>query len=225
MVMSGKRAVRPPDFSEEQKRYLAQLLRPYCCHTTGQHDPRHFADDPSASCELQITSAWERAVEELGLSELIGRAVSSPSCGWCGDARRRAKEERELNGLPPLESVLQSFARLSNRRRVRAPKKVRSARARHCGRRIYVEYVWLQSVQDVGACSRIHLKPPQYDPTADIPEDGMPTEYDGFTDADREEFRRVLRDAGATILEVWGGGKWMSVAIANITVRAETVEA
>lgn len=216
---------QPPDFNEEQLEYLADLLRPFCCHTTGSHSPTHFREAPAEFCDLQQSKAWERLVELLGLRERLGAAVSHPKCGWCNDARERARAERDVKGLPRLEDVLRSCARTSGRRNVREREKKREAVAQFGGARFAVSYSWLHKLQEIGDCSWLHLRLPDFDPAAEIPADGYPVEHPGYRGEAAEVFLAVLRDAGATVLSAWGGTEWLSIAIANVTVPAAAAAA
>lgn len=78
-----------PEFTEEQRAYLRDLLRPRCCHVTGEHDPRHFVEGRYV-CEIQASEAWNRACQEL-FGEQFGPedALPKEDCGWCESRAQR----------------------------------------------------------------------------------------------------------------------------------------
>ena len=79
-----------PEFSKEPLDYLSELLTPGCCHTTGEHNPRHFFNDPTDLCRSQRSEAWDHAIEQLGLD--IEAAVSYEHCGSCKRHIERLKK-------------------------------------------------------------------------------------------------------------------------------------
>jgi len=57
------------------------LLTPFCCHTSGMHDPQHFEKNPNVICRLQKSECFDRAVKYFKLKPV---AIPNPSgCGWC----------------------------------------------------------------------------------------------------------------------------------------------
>lgn len=103
-----------PDFSKEQLDYLSELLTPGCCHTTGEHNPRHFLADPTDLCQSQRSEAWDHAVEQLGID--IEAAVSHEHCGHCKRHVERLKKGVTFQVLlgGPLEAPPGSHVLLFN---------------------------------------------------------------------------------------------------------------
>ena len=203
---------KAPKFTDEQIAYLVRLLTPYCCHTTGMHDPEHFARAPEDTCSFQDSAAWERAVDALGLRERIPRAVSDPECGWCTRARQQAQEERVRGSLPSLASILRQCADLSAKP---GPNVNETFKAYHDGARYGVQYEKAAMFQGIENCSRVLLHLPKFLPTAPIPSDGYPAKRARLSDEEEAALVRLLRDAGATVVKAWGGGEWLTIAIAN----------
>jgi hypothetical protein len=210
--------MKTPDFTPEQLAYLADILRPRCCHVTGMHSPTHWREDPAEFCDRQQADAWERAVEALGLS--FDRAPSKPTCGWCGDAREKAATERMTGGRPHLGDVLTKFAAWSLRP---TPTDGKSEYVAHYrGARYGASFKYRHSIQSVEHdVSWIHLTLPRFDPTTDIPADGHPKEKGALTDEEKAAILLYLTDMGATVVTTWGGKEWFSIALECGAVKAE----
>lgn len=72
--------MKKPIFTEEQLRWLREMLTPSCCHISGEHNPKHFEDNPEKLCHYQMKEAYERICSELGF-KIIARP--DPECYWC----------------------------------------------------------------------------------------------------------------------------------------------
>lgn len=66
-VLDPVRPVSEMGFTAEQLAWLADIATPRCCHTTGMHDPNHFAEGRYV-CSYQLAEvAWRlRAALDLG---------------------------------------------------------------------------------------------------------------------------------------------------------------
>lgn len=90
--------VRPASemgFTDEQLAWLVDIATPRCCHTTGEHDPKHFLERKYV-CRGQLAEVAYRLREALGLdAEPLDRghylqrwvgpseAVSRTGCQQC----------------------------------------------------------------------------------------------------------------------------------------------
>lgn len=75
-----------PDFTDEQRAWLTDMLTPRCCHISGSHDPLHF-EERRYVCNEQMTKRYVALRKALGLlteeRPLPHEAVTDPSCYWC----------------------------------------------------------------------------------------------------------------------------------------------
>jgi len=71
-----------PEFTQEQLRYLAELLAIEPCHVTGEHQPDHHLTS-NHICDIQRRGAWGRAMHELGFDHTNPRRRLHENCGWC----------------------------------------------------------------------------------------------------------------------------------------------
>lgn len=197
------------NFTQEQLDYLANLLRPFCCHTTGMHDPNHFEDKPEQFCSLQLAAVWRRVVSELNIN--VSHAVSNPACGWCSRARDAAKAERSSTRLPPLEQVLTRYAKLSQESDP-AQKKLSSV-VQFDGSRVDIGFAYSHHLQDIGECAYIHLRLPRYESGSPIPVNGYPKKRAPLTEDEKTAITATLTIAGAHVLAIWGGSEWLSIGL------------
>jgi hypothetical protein len=75
--------MKKPAFTSEQLNWLKEMLTPSCCHTSGEHNPTHFEENPEKLCYLQKYKTYDRICNELGFKDIIARP--DPKCGWCID--------------------------------------------------------------------------------------------------------------------------------------------
>lgn len=78
---------------EKQKEDLffkfKNALTPYCCHTSGMHNPTHFVENPKKLCNNQKAKSFDRACKFIGFDPI---AIPNPNgCYWC--KRRYENEE------------------------------------------------------------------------------------------------------------------------------------
>lgn len=94
-VLDPVRPASEMGFTAEQLAWLVDIARPRCCHTTGEHDPTHFATQRYV-CHGQLAEVAYRLREALGCpDEPVDRghyrdrrvdpsdAVSRQGCDWC----------------------------------------------------------------------------------------------------------------------------------------------
>ena len=69
-------------FSDEQLEWIRELMRPPCCHVTGEHDPTHMA---RYVCVLQLAEIAKVARATFGLSARPdpNETQSVPGCPAC----------------------------------------------------------------------------------------------------------------------------------------------
>lgn len=89
--------VRPASemaFTPEQIAWLADIATPRCCHTTGEHNPEHFAQRKFV-CRDQLSEVAYRLRVALGVGAVAdmghyeahwvdpSEALSRAGCRWC----------------------------------------------------------------------------------------------------------------------------------------------
>lgn len=79
----GHAPLDPPMFTDEQRAWLAEMLTPYCCHITGEHDPGHFSEKRYI-CLDQMCAAYLRLRLALKMGKpSVDEAKPHPQCHWC----------------------------------------------------------------------------------------------------------------------------------------------
>lgn len=78
-------AINSDELAEKALTDLVGLLELYlfipCCHTTGEHDPEHFAQRRYI-CKDQMAEAFKRFCSDLGVNPTVR---SKPGCSWCAE--------------------------------------------------------------------------------------------------------------------------------------------
>ena len=80
--------VPPLTFTEQQVEWLADVLTPRCCHTTGLHNPDHFVDQ-AFICADQWRDSAHRLVKQLGIEDRFTVESARPTEG-CRSCERDA---------------------------------------------------------------------------------------------------------------------------------------
>ena len=97
--MTNRGTTRPPDFTPTQQAWLREMLTPGCCHTSGEHDPRHFRQDKHV-CLYQRSDTYNTLRTALGLGDVQPQeARSTPGCVWCEEYDERP-ERLKTEGTP-----------------------------------------------------------------------------------------------------------------------------
>ena len=72
------------------KKDIIRRLTPYCCHTSGMHNPKHFEKSSEDICNLQRSDAYDRACKFLNYKP---KAIVNPNgCYWCQTEEERDKK-------------------------------------------------------------------------------------------------------------------------------------
>ena len=79
--------MKRPKFTKEQLDWLRSILKPSCCHVSGEHDPKHFEEQPKRICYIQKYKAYDKAMKALRFAPMTG--IPEDECGWCEDRRKR----------------------------------------------------------------------------------------------------------------------------------------
>lgn len=97
-VLDPVRPASEMGFTDEQLAWLADVATPRCCHTTGEHNSKHFVERKYV-CRGQLSEVAYRLREALGLDDEPvdwghylqrrvnpAEAVSRAGCPQCHDA-------------------------------------------------------------------------------------------------------------------------------------------
>lgn len=84
---------------QEHHAKLEEVLTPFCCHTSGMHDPSHF-EERKHVCRDQMADAYARTCSTFGINP---KTKSNPNCGWCRDypEKKRGEGLRAFKSLEP----------------------------------------------------------------------------------------------------------------------------
>lgn len=95
---AARKAEGPERFTVDDRRVLRRILRPSCCHVTGEHNPRHYMEG-WGPCEIQQAEAYSAAIEALDLPRFSGGdAISTPECPWCERPAAEIAAQRSAGG-------------------------------------------------------------------------------------------------------------------------------